>query len=240
MDAWQYDTSPDLDQSLTERLRTFPREPDLLIYSLRSFVAIGVRSWLKIYHRFQVTGRENLPSEGSYVLVANHTSHLDALTLAASLPLKKLHRAFPAAAEDYFFKNMPRTFLAAALINALPFNREVGFRQSIKLCHGLLENEGNILFLFPEGTRSVSGELGDFKPGIGMLLAGINVPVLPCYLCGAHAAWPKGAWLPRPRKLHLRIGAARRYDTLKPGKQAALTISRELHDAVRELGENPQ
>ena len=168
--------------------------------------------------------------------MANHTSHLDALTLAASLPLKKLHRAFPAAAEDYFFKSVPRTFLAAVLINALPFNREVSFRQSIRLCRGLLENYGNVLFLFPEGTRSTHGELGEFKAGIGMLLSGIDVPVIPCYLAGAYAAWPKGAWLPRPRKLHLRIGTPRRYDRLKPGKQAALTISSELRDAVQELG----
>ena len=67
-----------------------------------SLTALVLRGWLKFYHRLEITGRENLPKEGSFVMVANHASHLDTLCLLAAITLRKLHRAFPAAAQDYF------------------------------------------------------------------------------------------------------------------------------------------
>ncbi|MBI3990124.1 MAG: 1-acyl-sn-glycerol-3-phosphate acyltransferase, partial [candidate division NC10 bacterium] len=145
MKEWRYDTAQDLDQTIVERLRRSPREPDMLVYGLRSLAALMIRAWLRVCHRLEVIGREDLPAEGSYVLVANHTSHLDALCLLSVLPLKKLHRAFPAAAADYFFTSIPRIAIAAVVVNALPFDRETHFRQSLNLCKELLANPGNIL-----------------------------------------------------------------------------------------------
>src|SRR5687767_7788390 len=174
---WRYQPVLDLDQTLIERLRHFPREPDMLVYALRSAASLAIRAWLLGYHRFEIIGREHLPTEGSFVLVANHSSHLDALCLLSALPLKKLHRAFPAAAADYFFESLPRIWIAAVAINALPFARQVHVRQSLSLCENLLANPGNVLIIFPEGTRSVTGKVGKFKSGIGMLLAGSQVPV---------------------------------------------------------------
>src|SRR5262249_3540357 len=143
-------------------------------------------------------GREHLPAEGSFVLAANHASHLDTVCLLAALPLKKLHRAFPAAAQDYFFVGVPRLAAAAIVVNALPFARQTHVRQSLDLCRQLLANPGNILVLFPEGTRSTTGRVGEFRPGIGLLIAGSTVPVVPCHLGGAFEAWPKGQTLPSP------------------------------------------
>jgi len=235
MDEWRYDTAQDLDQTIVERLRRFPREPDMLVYGLRSLAALGLRVWLRLYHCLEVMGREHLPTEGSYVLVANHTSHLDTLCLLSVLPLKKLHRAFPAAAADYFFTSVPRIAMAAVVVNALPFDRKIHIHQSLSLCKELLVNPGNILILFPEGTRSTTGEIGEFKPGIGLLLAGTDVPVLPCHLAGTFEAWPKGRMLPRPGRLWLTIGAPRSYATLRPGKESALQICQDLRQAVVEL-----
>jgi 1-acyl-sn-glycerol-3-phosphate acyltransferase len=232
---WHYEPAEDLDQSLVERLRRFPREPDMLVYGARVFTAAVTRGWLKLYHRFEIVGRENLPAEGSFVLVANHASHLDVLCLLAALPMGKIHRAFPAAAQDYFFVSVPRTLLAAVVVNALPFNRQTNPRQSINLCRELLGNPGNILVIFPEGTRSVSGEMAEFKPGLGLFLAGTQHPVVPCYLEGAHRAWPKGATFPRPRPVRLMIGPPRVYAELTPGKAAAIEISRDLEERVRAL-----
>ena len=235
MESWRYETAQDLDQPVIERLRRFPREPDMLVYGLRSLVALVVRGWLRIWHRLEIAGREHLPAGNSFVMVANHASHLDALCLLAALPLRKLHRAFPAAAADYFFESTPRVWLAAVVVNALPFARQSHARQSLALCHALLANPGNILILFPEGTRSATGQMGRFKPGIGALLAGSDVPVLPCHLDGAFRAWPKGRIFPRPSKLRLRIGAPRTFASVPPGKESACAIAAELEQAVREL-----
>ena len=190
------------------------------------------RSWLSVYHRLEIVGRENLPANGSFVLVANHTSHLDTLCLLAALPLRQLHRAFPAAARDYFFVTAPRVAAAAIFVNALPFERQIHARQSLELCRHLLANPGNVLILFPEGTRSLDGALGKFRPGVGWLLAGTNVPVLPCRLAGCYRALPKGTWWPRPCRLKLTIGAARTYPDTEPH-----TIAEDLRRAIIALEE---
>jgi 1-acyl-sn-glycerol-3-phosphate acyltransferase len=121
------------------------------------------------------------------------------------------------------------------VVNALPFQRQTNARQSLNLCDQLLANPGNILLLFPEGTRSSSGELREFKPGVGLLLAGKNIPVVPCHLDGAYRAWPKGRWIPRPRAIRLTIGQPRCFADFAPGKASALEICRELRDDVERL-----
>lgn len=232
MDPWLYDTAEDFDATLIERLRRFPRQPDMLVYGARSLAALTMRAWMRVYHRLLVTGKENLPTEGSFVLVANHTSHLDTLAILSTMPLPKLHRVFPAAAKDFFFVSVPRLAIASIVVNALPFDRKANIRQSLTLCQGLLENPGNVLLLFPEGTRTVTGEMNEFKPGIGLLLAGTPCPVVPCYVDGAYQAWPKGRWLPRPYRVRLAIGEPRDYSHLKRGKKAALEISEDLRTAI--------
>jgi 1-acyl-sn-glycerol-3-phosphate acyltransferase len=236
---WQYHTAEDLDQSLTERLRHFPRRPDMLVYGARAGAALAIRGWLKVYHRLEIIGRENLPREQSFVFVSNHSSHLDTVVLQAALPLSKLHRAFSAAACDYFFERLPLIWVAAVVANALPFSREVRVRQSLGLCSALLQNPGNVLILFPEGTRTTTGAPGRFKPGIGLLLAGTSIPVVPCFLEGAYAAWPKGRALPRPSKLTLRIGIPRIYPAIPAGKEGALAVAADLERVVAALRINP-
>src|SRR5215470_19680581 len=107
-----YDSMRDVDQLPVDCLRQFPREPEILVYGLRSLSALIIRGVLRIYNRFEIIGHQNLRTNRSLVIVANHCSHLDTLCLLAALPLRKLHRAFPAAASDYFFKNIPRFWAA--------------------------------------------------------------------------------------------------------------------------------
>lgn len=237
MKRWQYEPAADLDQTVIERLRNFPRQPDMLIYGIRSLIALVIRGLLRTWCRFEIVGEQYLRSNRSFVLVANHSSHLDTVCLLAALPLRRLHRAFPAAAADYFFKSVSRTWIATVIVNALPFARQTHARHSLAICRELLANPGNVLIIFPEGTRSTSGALQEFKPGIGALLAGSDVPVLPCYLDGAFRAWPKGSHFPRPRKVRLIIGAPRRFASVGPDKIANSTIAAELRAAVQELAE---
>lgn len=234
-DPWRYDTASDLDQTALERLRRFPREPDMFVYALRTLAALVIRAWLKLYHRLVIVGRERLPREGSYVLVANHASHLDALTLVTAHPLAKIHRVFPAAAADYFFTSVPRLALSAIVVNSLPFHRGTHARQSLALCRALLENPGNVLVIFPEGTRSKTGEMGEFKAGLGLLVAGTPHPVVPCRLEGTFAAWPKGRWFPRPRRVRLTIGEPRNYAGHAHGKEAAQFVAADLRAAIARL-----
>jgi len=235
MDSWHYEPTPDFDQGPLQRLKNFPRQPDLLVYAARSVAHFLIRGVLRIYHRLEVVGRDNLPKSGAFVLTANHSSHLDAVTLLAALPFHKIHRAFPAAASDYFFTNLPKLAFSAIVVNAMPFDRREHPKQSIDLCRQLLDTPDHILILFPEGTRTVDGTLSPFKAGIGFLTAGTETPVVPCYLEGAFRAWPKGSLVPAPRKLRLHIGPPLRFPEVARTKEGALEIAARIRDAVERL-----
>ena len=235
MHAWIYPTAPDLATPLTQRLLTAPRCPDLLAYSLRTAGTCLVRTWLCTCFGFRVKGRENLPADGSFVMVANHSSHLDAICLLAALPMGRIHTAYPAAAADYFFKNVPLGILSGLFMNALPFSRKGKVRQTLESCRQVLAGERNALILFPEGTRTTTGRMNPFKGGVGELVAGTATPVIPCYLDGAFDAWPKGQIIPKPQKLTLKIGKPLTFGHLWRNRPNCDRIAQELETAVRNL-----
>lgn len=235
MNEWEYNPAPDIDQTMTEKLRDFPRQPHMFSHVLRSTAALLLRGWMRVYHRLQVIGQENLPESGSYIMVCNHTSHLDTLCMLCSVPLKQIHRVFPAAAADYFFSSLPRSAVSAVLINALPFERKVKGGESLTVCSELLKNEGNVLIIFPEGTRTTTGEMGRFRSGIARLVIGTSLPVVPCHLDGGDKAWPKGKLIPRPRKLRLAMGRPRTFEHLDESSESIRTICDELYTAVASL-----
>ncbi len=236
MTEWEYHPSPGIDTSIAETLRNFPREPTMLAYAVRSIAALILRGWMRLYHRMSVDGRENFPTTGSYIVVCNHTSHLDTMCLLYSVPLRQIHRTFPAAAADYFFSSLPRSVFSAILINALPFDRELKGAESLTVCSELLKNDGNVLIIFPEGTRTTTGDMARFRSGIGRLVVGTNLPVVPCHLAGGADAWPKGAAFPRPHRLRLRVGEPRTYGHLEKNADSVKEICSDLEERVAKLG----
>jgi 1-acyl-sn-glycerol-3-phosphate acyltransferase len=234
---WQYGTASDLDKPPIERLRQFPREPDYSVMTLRLIGSVALRSYLSVIHRYRVEGREHLPTgDCSYVVVANHSSHFDALCLLGALPWRRIHRTYPAAAKDYFFEKPPHTIVAGIFINAIPFDRLQDSEGSLDLCRQVLAGRGNSLILFPEGTRAQDGALTRFRTGIGRLVAGTEIPVVPCFLEPPWRAFPKGAFLPRPVKLTARFGAARTFEHCAGDKAGFIEVANTLHADVASLG----
>lgn len=231
---WSYDTAPDLDKSILQRLEGYPREPDLVVYGLRSMSALLIRGWMRLYHRMHVEGAEHIPA-GACVIVANHQSHLDVAAVQHTLPLRRLHRAFPAAAKDYFFESVPRLAFATICVNALPFARDAAGTTTLRTCRALIQTPGNVLILFPEGTRSRDGVMGPFLPGVGSIVACSDVPVVPCRIRGAQRAWQKGTRLPRPRAVSATFGAPLTFGDRPRGKHSAQAIADELRGAVEAL-----
>jgi 1-acyl-sn-glycerol-3-phosphate acyltransferase len=204
---------------------------------IRDAIQLGMRAVLRTYNRLDVVGRENLPLDSSFVMICNHSSHLDAVCLLASLPLTRVHHAFPVAAADYFFSTRLRSMLSTIAVNGLPIDRHNG-SEGIEVCRRLLTDTKTVLIIFPEGTRTCSGSLGRFRSGVARLVAGTDVPVVPCYLSGAFEAWPKGRPLPRPGTLRLRIGRARTFPGSSPkDRDAVAAISSQLRDHVAALKE---
>jgi 1-acyl-sn-glycerol-3-phosphate acyltransferase len=146
-----------------------------------------------------VLGRENLAGvRGPYVAVSNHTSHLDAPLIIGALPRKLSRYVAAGAAADYFFDVWWRKGLTSLFFNAFPVDR-TGLRGRHGLATSLLD-DGVPLLLFPEGTRSRTGEMGSFKPGAAALCISRDVPCLPVAIVGAAEAMPYGKnWPDRGR-----------------------------------------
>ncbi len=234
MTDWQLRPARDHGLTPRQRLRSAGREPGLGGLLL-SFLWRGlIRSYLLLVHRLAVTGREHLPPP-PFVLVANHSSHLDALTLAAALPRGLARRAFALAAGDTFFASLPGAAFAAYAINALPVWRKETSEADIDLWRTRLLEDGAVLILFPEGTRSRTGATARFRPGIGKLVAGQPIPVVPCFLAGAHAAWPPTRRLPRPGRLHLVIGPALQFADTPADRAGTIAVADRCEAAVRAL-----
>lgn len=235
MDEWQYKPAQDRDVPGGGRWQSLQREAGLL-----SFVAQGLwrsvaRTYLLLYHRLTIQGAEHIPASAPFVLVANHSSHLDALTLAAALPWKLRQRAFPIAAGDVFFQTKASAFFSALALNALPLWRKRCGSHALEDLRARLVGEPAIYILFPEGTRTRDGKMGPFKPGVGRLVAGSAAPVVPCYLDGAFDAMPPEGKLPVPTKLTLRIGPPLDFSALPNERSSWEKISVDLEAAVRGL-----
>ena len=234
MSDWQMRPARDHGLTPAQRLRSAGREPGLgglvLGFAWRGLV----RAYMMLGHRLKVTGREHLPKP-PFVLVANHSSHLDALAIATALPRVLARRAFALAAGDTFFASLAGATFAAYALNALPVWRKNTSGADIDLWRARLLEDGAVLILFPEGTRSRTGAMATFRPGIGTLVAGTPVPVVPCYLAGAHAAWPPSSRLPRPGRLHLVIGPALRFQDAPNDRAGAIAVAASCEAAIRGL-----
>lgn len=235
MDDWQYKPAGDTGLAPGESLRSLKRETGLIGAVTQAGWRALVRCYLRGYHRLRVTGTEHLPASAPFVMIANHTSHLDAVTLASALPWKLRRSAFPIAAGDVFFETPAAALFSAMMLNALPMWRKRCGSHAMQELRERLLGEPAIYVLFPEGTRSRDGQMGRFKPGIGMIVAGAEVPVVPCYLEGAHRAFAPGSSLPRPVPLALRIGPARTFSSVPNERAGWQQIAAELEAAVAEL-----
>ena len=236
MTNWNMRPARDLALPFGDRLRSHRREGGLLSFAGNAAWRAAVRAYLAAAHRLEVTGTHNLPGAPPFVMVGNHSSHLDALALCAALPGRLGRHTVALAAGDVFFKSAATATFAATALNALPIWRESTSAADLTLLRTRLTEDGLVFILFPEGTRSRDGKLGRFRPGLGAFVAGSTVPVVPCFLHGAHACWPAARRLPRPGKLRLVIGAPLRFDCVLGTKRGWMQVVLEAEQAVRDLG----
>jgi long-chain acyl-CoA synthetase len=159
------------------------------------------------YERFLKTryeGRTNIPPHTNFIVAANHSSHLDmGLTKAALGEAGKDMVALAAA--DYFFDNKYKRAYMENFTNLVPMERTGSLRQSLRHARSFLDRGYNAL-IFPEGTRSMTGQMADFKPVIGYLALHSRVGILPVYLHGTYEAFPKGSSIIKSREVGARIG----------------------------------
>ena len=202
--------------------------PAILARELTARLVGPVLGWLMRGPR--VTGAEHLAElEGPSVICPTHASHLDFSCVRLSVGPLHRKRLAAAAAADYFRTSPTRWFLAAWL-GAFAFNRVGRGAESIAAAEGLLAAGWHVL-LFPEGTRTTTGEINPFHPGVGLLARHSRCQVLPVRIVGIRDVLPKGARRPHRGQVEVRIGVPLRAE---PG-EGAREFTARLEAAVRAL-----
>ncbi len=149
-----------------------------------------------LFFRWQVKGMENIPQDGGVIIAANHISNFDPLIIG--VPLKrKIHFM---AKEELFVNPILRYFIVN--LGAFPVKRGAADRTAIRSAMSLL-NEGKMLGMFPEGTRSKTGELGQAEQGLALIAAKTGAMIIPTAIVGTNAVFKNGTILP---KFYVRFG----------------------------------
>jgi 1-acyl-sn-glycerol-3-phosphate acyltransferase len=237
MEDWKLEPAKDLALPPGERLKSLQRENGLISTGMHLAWWTTIRGYLRVWHRLEIAGHEHLPSQPPFVIVANHSSHLDALVLASMVSWRIRDRVFPIAAGDVFFQTHWSSAFAAGFLNALPmWRKNCGPRALAQLRSRLLDEPCSYI-LFPEGTRSRDGQMADFKPGLGMLIAGTSVPVVPCHLHGCFDAWqPEQKW-PRPKRIRVRLGEPMAFEGVTSNREGWEQIASKTQERVKLLAE---
>jgi 1-acyl-sn-glycerol-3-phosphate acyltransferase len=176
-----------------------------------------------------VVDRNRLPTSGPAIIAANHNSHVDTLLLLTIFPARQLGRLRPVAAADYFLRGPIIGWFSRVLIGIVPIERAAKGHEDVLGPARQALMDGDIVILFPEGTRGPGNdELAPLKSGVARLAAAFpDAPVTPVWLEGAGRVLPKGAFLPAPMNCTVMVGEPIRWSGDKLDFLEALRASLE-------------
>ena len=153
---------------------------------------------------------EPLPDCGGLIVLSSHQSHLDPLLLGLACD-----RRLSSLARSSLYTFKPFGFIITAL-DAVPIDRNASAVAAMKTVIKRLE-DGAAVIIFPEGTRTATGRLGEIKSGFALIAKKAKVPIVPVAIVGAWECWPKTRLLPRPGRIRLEFGRV-----IRPEEIAAL------------------
>lgn len=187
----------------------------------------GICQWfLKLIVGVEFTDCRFLKKEEQFIILANHNSHLDTLSLLSSLPGSLLWKVKPVAAEDYFGRSRFQASLSNYFINTLLIRRKGEKDSEHDPLKKMLDaiDEGYSLILFPEGTRGKPEQMGSIKSGIARILAQRpQVKYVPVFMTGMGRSLPKGELLILPYKSSIFYGTP------------TLAKSTDIHDILKQI-----
>lgn len=178
------------------------------------FVLLVARPVTLFVLGLNIRNRERLPVRGPAIVAANHNSHLDTLVLLSLFPLRDIHRVRPAAAADYFLSKPWLAWFSRNFIGIVPVTRDGAnrHRDPLNECHEILAR-GDVLIIFPEGTRGEPEAMQKLKSGIAHLAMRCpEATVVPVFMHGLGRAMPKGECLLVPFFCDVFVGEPMRWN----------------------------
>lgn len=168
---------------------------------------------------------EPLPSRGGLLVLSSHQSHLDPLLLGMATD-----RRLSSMARSTLYRFKPLGFVITAL-DAVPVERETSALAGMRAVIERLK-QGAAVIVFPEGTRTATGRLGEIKGGFSVIAKRAGVPIVPVAIVGAYECWPRSRRFPRPGRVRLEFGRILRPAEIAALDDAELTaeVTRRLHD----------
>jgi 1-acyl-sn-glycerol-3-phosphate acyltransferase len=182
-----------------------------------------VRVWGSLWFDLKVFGIKNVPRTGGALIVSNHQSFLDPALLGGRLP-----RPMSYMAKSELFENPVLSWLIRSL-GAFPVRQGAGDIRAIKETVHRLQ-EGRILNIFPEGSRTETGAIMPMEPGVALVVRKAGVPIVPAAIIGSYQAWPKGKRIFRRHPIRIVYGPPLDVKGMK-----ADPIIRLIDAAIREL-----
>ena len=192
-----------------------------MFYRLIRFIFV---IYLKIFNHWLIKGKENIPRQGSAVLIANHVSLWDPVIFACSID-RTVH--FMAKEELFKIPIIGKLFPALC---AFPIKRGQADRNALRIAGKLLHN-GEVLALFPEGTRSKTGDLLPFHPGAALFALRSGAPIVVMYIAGSKTTFP----LSRRGKIKVNISKPKYYEDLYEQKVTAEDLDMVTSDIMEEM-----
>jgi long-chain acyl-CoA synthetase len=172
----------------------------------------------------KIEGEENVPQHVNFIVAPNHASHIDTGLVKRALGKGVAEQTVAVAAADYWFDTKYKRAYMNNFTTLVPIERTGSLRQSLRHVTRIL-HEGYNALIFPEGTRSLTGEIAEFKPVIGYLALNQKIGILPIYLWGTFEAYPKGMTIPAKKSIGAKIGA-------KVGRFLSYEELRDMTDGV--------
>lgn len=219
----------------------------LLVLPNRFFVEFFCRFCTRTYFPLKVFGKENIPQDNSFIIVSNHSSHIDTGILGVASDLA-FNRIAMLAAKDYWFENKVRRFLIYFFFNLIPVerklrretNKRTTFGATVNFCKNFLQKGRSGIIMYPEGSRTKDGEIKNFKDGASKLAIELQIPILPVYLDGTYRALSRHDWIPKPTRIKAVIGKPVIPPALKKGEStnskeknlACRTVTEEIYDSI--------
>jgi long-chain acyl-CoA synthetase len=186
-----------------ETRKTIRLEFGPVLGAVRFLLKLLLSVVMKVYGRLSVTGIENLPDKGPYIIAPNHLSLADAPFVGAAISQDIADQLFSLGASDIF--KGPVMSPLAWLLHVIPVDMEARLYNALQLSAYVLRR-GKILLVFPEGGRSRDGGIKDFKKGVGIIAKELNIPIVPVAISGTYAMMPTGRWFPKPARISVTFG----------------------------------